>query len=330
MTTLKTIDAHIGGAAFRLVVDGFPVPRGQTMLDKREWAAQHTDRLRRSLMLEPRGHADLCGAVLTEPVSPGAHAGVLFMHNDGFGDLSGTGIIAVTTIALERGLLMPGGDGATIVFETTAGSIRARALLTGARVVRVSYDGVPSFVLHGGIAVTLGQRQVRADVAYGGAFYAIVDSESVGVPIDVAHAAELRRAGQEIARAIEASLTVVHPLDPRLHGIHGTIFTGPPHDSGADLRTVTVFADRAVARSAPGSGGAAVLSVLDAIGLVGEDAPFVCEGLIGTRLTVRVAGRTLVGDYNALVPEVEGSAWITGDHTFVVDEADPLREGFRF
>src|SRR5258706_194973 len=224
MTTLKTIDAHTGGAALRLVVDGFPLPRGQTMFDKRDWAAKHTAHLRRSLMLEPRGHAD---------------------------------------------------------------------------------------------------------VAYGGAFYAIVDGESVGVPVDAAHAPDLRRAGQEIARAVEASVIVAHPLEPRLRGIHGTIFTGPPHEPGADLRTVTVFADRAVARSAPGTGGAAIVSVLDAIGVLGADAPFVCEGLIGTRLTISVAGRTVVGDYNALVPEVEGSAWITGEHTFFIDEADPLADGFR-
>jgi trans-L-3-hydroxyproline dehydratase len=207
--------------------------------------------------------------------------------------------------------------------------VRVRARLAGTRVERVTYTGVPSFVLHGGVVVKLGARQVRADVAYGGAFYAIVDAESVGVPVDAAHAPDLRRAGQEIARAVEASVIVAHPLEPRLRGIHGTIFTGPPHEPGADLRTVTVFADRAVARSAPGTGGAAIVSVLDAIGVLGADAPFVCEGLIGTRLTIRVAGRTVVGDYNALVPEVEGSAWITGDHTFFIDEADPLADGFR-
>src|SRR5882762_2592639 len=141
---IKTIDAHVAGEPLRLVVDGFPSPRGGTMLAKREWAAKHADHLRRALVLEPRGHADLSGAVLTEPASPGAHAGVLFMHNDGFGDLSGTGVIGVTTIALARGLLMPGGDGTAIVFDTTAGTVRVRARLAGTRVERVTYTGVPS------------------------------------------------------------------------------------------------------------------------------------------------------------------------------------------
>ena len=328
MPTLKTIDAHVGGSPLRLIVDGFPSPRGQTMCDKRDWAREHADHLRRALILEPRGHIDICAAVLTEAAMPGAHAGVLFMDNDGFGDVSGTGVIAVTTIALERGLVMPGGDGHTVVFDTTAGTVRARATRGNERVERVSFAGVPSFVLHGGVVVKIGARIIRADVAFGGAFYAIVDGESVGVPLDAAHAWQLRALGQEIVRAIEPLLTAVHPLESRLQGIHGTIFTGPPHAPGADLRTVAVFADRGLARSPSGTGAAAILAVLDAIGLLG-DTPFVCEGLIGSRLTARVAGRTTVADYGALVPEVEGSAWITGDHSLIVDTADPLADGFR-
>jgi proline racemase len=347
MLMLKTIDAHAGGEPLRLVVDGFPAPRGQTMVDKREWARRHADRLRRALMLEPRGHADLCGSVLTEPVSPGSHAGILFMDNDGYGDLSGHGIIAAATIVLERRLLMPGGDGATIVFDTTAGAIRARAVfenaggveeprragMTGApdvRVERVAVTNAPSFVLHGGLAVAFGGRKIRADIAFGGAFHAIVDAEAVGVPIDAAHIPELRKAGHEISRAVEAMVDVAHPIEPRVHGIYGTVFTGPPHEEGhADLRTVGVFAKRSVNRSAPGTGASAIMAVLDAIGLLAPDRAFVCEGLVGTRLAGRVAGRTAVAEHSAVVPEIEGSAWITGEHTFYVHESDALGSGFR-
>src|SRR4051812_9482497 len=175
MLTLKTIDAHAAGEPLRLIVDGFPSPRGKTMLAKREWLAKHADHLRRALMLEPRGHADMYGALLTEPVMPGSHAGVLFMHNAGYSTMCGHGIIAVTTIALERGLIVPGGDGTTLVFDTPAGTVRARATLAGPRVGRVAFTGVPSFVLHGGLALKIGARTIRADVAFGGAFYAIVD-----------------------------------------------------------------------------------------------------------------------------------------------------------
>jgi proline racemase len=366
MLRVKTIDAHAGGEPLRLIVDGFPSPRGNTMLEKREWVRRHADHLRRALMLEPRGHADMYGAVLTEPVLPGSHAGVLFMHNEGYSTMCGHGIVAVTTIALERGLLVPGGDGATVVYDAPAGTICARAMLRSsvdpstssgssratsrddrlrmsedkdplalslskgeARVESVSFVNVPSFVLHGGLTVKIGSRQLRADVAFGGAFYAIVDSEAVGLPIDVAHLPELRRVGMEIKHAVESAHTIVHPMDAGLRGIYGTIFTGPPSDERADLRNVTIFADAEVDRSPCGTGTAAVMAVVDAMGLLSADKPFVHESLIGTRFNGRVTAHTVVGEHPAIVPEIEGSAWITGEHTFIVDDDDPLKDGFR-
>lgn len=380
MLRLKTIDAHAAGEPLRLVVDGFPSPRGKTMLQKREWVLRHADHLRRALMLEPRGHADMYGAILTEPVLPGSHAGVLFMHNEGYSTMCGHGIIAVTTIALERGLIMPGPAapepgpglaapepgpglaapepglaapkpaeraeaGHSIVYDSPAGTIRARARWAGrageaglsgpgasgwsGRVESVAFVNVPSFVLHGGLTVKLASRQIRADVAFGGAFYAIVDSEAVGLPIDTAHLPELRRVGMEIKEAIEATQTIAHPLEPGLCGIYGTIFTGPPSDERADLRNVTVFADAEVDRSPCGTGTAAVMAVVNAMGLLSGNKPFVHESLIGTKFTGRVSARTAVGDFEAIVPEIEGSAWITGEHTFLVDDDDPLKDGFR-
>jgi trans-L-3-hydroxyproline dehydratase len=197
------------------------------------------------------------------------------------------------------------------------------------RVESVAFLNVPSFVLHGGLTVKLTNRHVRADVAFGGAFYAIVDSEAVGLPIDGAHLAELRRVGMEIKHAIEAQQTVAHPLAPGLCGIYGTIFTGPASDEHADLRNVTIFAEAEVDRSPCGTGTAAVMAVIDAMGLLDDERPFVHESLIGTRFSGRVASRTIVGDYPAIVPEIEGSAWITGEHTFIVDDDDPLKNGFR-
>jgi proline racemase len=341
MLTVRTIDAHAAGEPLRLIVDGFPSPRGKTMLEKREWVRRNADHLRRALMLEPRGHADMYGAILTEATTPGSHAGVLFMHNEGYSTMCGHGIIAVTTIALERGLLMPGGDGATIVYDSPAGVIRATAKLASAlapggpphdltnRVESVSFLNVPSFVLYGGLTVKLPTRSVRADVAFGGAFYAIVDSEAVGLPIDAAHLPELRRVGMEIKHAIEAVHPVVHPLDPELQGIYGTIFTGPPNDTRADLRNVAIFADAEVDRSPCGTGTAAVMAVIDAMGLLPDDKLFVHESIIGTVFRGRIASRTAVGESPAIVPRLEGSAWITGEHTFLIDERDPLKTGFR-
>jgi proline racemase len=332
---IRTIDAHAAGAPLRLVVDGFPSPVGSTMAEKRDWVSANVDHLRRSLVLEPRGHADMCGAVLTEPVSPGAHAGVLFFDNDGCGAMSGHGIIAVTTIALERGLLMPGGDGTAVVFDTAAGVVGAKAVVrTDAsgttRVERVSFLNVPAFVMFAGVAIQAGGRHLRADVAYGGAFYAIVDGEAAGVAIDGAHVPELRRTGSAIRRSIESVVrTIAHPLEAAPAGIDGTIFTGPAQAEGADLRNATVFADGQLDRSPSGTGMSAVMSVLDAMGLLDGERPFVEESIIGTRISGRVVSRTEVGGYPAVVTEIEGSAWITGEHAFAIDDRDPLKDGFR-
>jgi len=306
------------------------------MLEKRAWVKKHADHARRALMLEPRGHADMYGAVLTEPVTPGADAGVLFMHNEGYSTMCGHGIVAVTTMAIERSLIHPR-EPHTIVYDAPAGPIRARALVDARtdggesrlRVDRVAFDNVPSFVFAPGLAIRAAGRDLKVDVAFGGAFYAILDAEAAGLAVTPARLPDLRRVGMEIKRAVEAALTVVHPLDKGLNGIYGTIFTGPPERSDADLKNVTIFADAEVDRSPCGTGTCAVMAVLDAMGLMPQGRAFGHESLIGTLFNGRITGRTRVGDFDAILPELEGSAWITGEHVFLVDDEDPLKAGFR-
>jgi trans-L-3-hydroxyproline dehydratase len=327
MITIRCIDGHTAGEPLRLIVDGFPTIEGRTILEKREFIREHHDDLRRALMLEPRGHLDMYGALLTEPEHEGSDAGVLFMHNEGYSTMCGHGVIAVTTMAIERGLIVPRTPGA-IVLDAPAGQIRARANMQGGRVESVSFENVPSFVLHGGVPVRLGSRELRADVAFGGAFYAIVDSEAVGIPVVPERLGDLRRAGMEIKHAVEAAVKVAHPTEPGLHGIYGTIFTGPASGQ-ADLRNVTIFAEAEVDRSPCGTGTAAVMAVLAAMGLLGPDQPFINESIIGTTFRGRVLRDTMVGELPAIVPEIEGSAYITGESTFIIDERDPLKFGFR-
>ncbi len=341
---IQTIDAHAAGEPLRLIVSGFPSPDGRTMLEKRAWLRRHVDHLRRALMLEPRGHADMYGALLTEPVTKDADAGILFMHNEGYSTMCGHGVMAVVTIAIERQLLMPRDPDGAILLDSPAGLIRARAHLVGRdrghggstapdaapiRVEKVSFINVPSFVLQAGLRLKAGGRDLAVDVAFGGAFYALVDSEAAGVPLDRAHVQELRRLGMEIKQQVESRQKIVHPQDPGLTGIYGTIFTAPAQSEDADLRQVTIFADAEVDRSPCGTCTSATMAVLDAMGLLSEDRPFVPESIIGTRFEGRVAGRTTVGDFPAVVPEISGSAWITGEHTFLIDEDDPLSHGFR-
>jgi proline racemase len=350
---IRTIDAHAAGEPLRLVIDGLPAPEGRTMLEKRAWAIKRLDHLRKSLMLEPRGHTDMYGALLTEPSSRDAQAGVLFMHNEGWSTMCGHGIIAVTTIAIERGLIWlaspePGGGGGSnaghasegakptsleIHYDTPAGPVQARAHLShygdAVRVESVAFRNVASFVFEPSLMVSIGARKIPVDVAFGGAFYAIVDSEAAGVPIDSAHLPELRKLGMTIAREVEKLRRIVHPIDAGLEGIYGTIFTAPAQLADAHLRNVTVFADAEVDRSPCGTGTAAVMAVLNDMGLLLDDVPFVHESIVGTTFKGRVVDRVKVGEKPAIVPEIEGSAWITGEHTFLIDGDDPLKAGFR-
>jgi proline racemase len=335
---IQTIDAHAAGEPLRLVIDGLPSPEGRTMLEKRAWAMKRLDHLRRGLMLEPRGHTDMYGALLTEPVSPDANAGVLFMHNEGWSTMCGHGIIAVTTMAFERELIWSSTSAekaaiAEIRYDTPAGLVHARAHLAhhgdSVRVESVAFRNVASFVFEPSLLVTVAGRRIPVDVAFGGAFYAIVDSEAAGVPIDAQHLPELRKLGMAIAREVERLRRVVHPNDPGLEGIYGTIFTAPAQLAEAHLRNVTVFADAEVDRSPCGTGTAAVMAVLNDMGLLLDDVPFVHESIVGTTFKGRVVDRAEVGERQAIVPEIEGSAWITGEHTFLIDGDDPLKAGFR-
>ncbi|HUF24659.1 MAG TPA: proline racemase family protein [Vicinamibacterales bacterium] len=332
MRTFRTIDAHTAGEPLRLIVDGWPEPEGATILERRDYAKRRQDRFRRALMLEPRGHADMYGALLTPPEREGSDTGVLFMHNEGFSTMCGHGVIAVVTILIERFEQYAGAR--EIVLDVPAGRIAARARVTvrkdgSRRVESVAFANVPSFVLAAGVPVTARGRTFRVDVAFGGAFYAICDAEGAGLGVAPERLHDLRELSVEIRAQVEKAVRVVHPLEGGLHGIYGTIFTGPPNSSAADLRNVTVFADREVDRSPCGSGTAAVMAVLDAMGMLPADHVFTHESIIDTTFRGRVLERTMVADLPAIVAEIEGSASITGDHVFVVSDDDPLAEGFR-
>ena len=327
MTRIKTIDAEVAGEALRLIVGGGPSVPGRTMADKRTWLGKHGEELRRLLMLEPRGHAGMHGALLTEPVSPGSHAGLLSMHAAGFPLVSGESIIGAVTIALEHKLIE--GIDEDVRIDTPIGLFRARPRLgatgasgatgapgAGARVISVAVTGVPSFVHSPGVPVRIGSRNITVDIAFGGEFYAIADSEAVGIPIDMKNASALVRMGREIKDAVESTIQVQHPLDRKLTDIHGALFTGAPR-AGGDLRSVTVL-DGEVLRRSPGvAGTAALMAVLDAMGLLTEGFQLTHEGVLGTTLRGSVVSRQQIDGMPAVIPVIEGSASVTGIHEFV-------------
>lgn len=325
---LTTIDAHTGGEPLRIITGGVPPLQGETILERRRYFREHLDHVRRVLMYEPRGHHGMYGCVITPPVSPDAAFGVLFMHNEGYSTMCGHGIIAVVTAAIETGLLQAADPVQDIVIDSPAGRIIARANAEGAQVKSVSFENVPSFVFAQDVPIEWEDRTFHVDIAFGGAFYAVVQAKDLGVTVEIEQLSALQEWGQRIKEQIEAKMRVVHPLEPELVGIYGVIISDDPKKPDSDLRNVTIFADKQVDRSPCGTGTAARLATLFARGQLGLGERFVHEGIVGSQFVGRVVETTQVGDYAAVVPTIEGTAFITGLHQFVVDPDDPLADGF--
>ncbi len=269
---ISTIESHAGGEPLRIVTAGVPPLPGATILERRAAMREHHDDLRRLLMWEPRGHADMYGCLLTPPVTPGATYGVLFMHNEGFSTMCGHGIIALTTALLETGMVPRQEPVTEIGYDTPAGYVLARAEVAGDRVRRVTFRNVPSFVHTTALPIVVEGREIAVDVAFGGAFYALVEAETLapGLTIEPHRASELVARGMAVKRAVEAAARIAHPDEPGLHGIYGTIITGPPAQPGAHSRNVTIFAEGEVDRSPTGTGVAARLAALHARGSAGR------------------------------------------------------------
>lgn len=327
---ITTIDAHTAGEPLRIITGGLPEIPGDTILEKRRYAQEHLDGLRRALMWEPRGHADMYGCILTPPVTADGDVGVLFMHNEGFSTMCGHGIIGLVKVGVEAGALPADGPAPTVKIDTPAGRVVATAHMDGGTVKRVSFINVDSFVLEQDLKVEVpGLGRVTADVAFGGAFYAYVDAGSVGLTLAPEHAQALIDAGMRIKRAIMERHPLRHPAgEEDLNFLYGTIFVGPPGEGEAHSANVCVFAEGEVDRCPTGTGVSGRLAIHHARGELGVNEPMVVESILGTRFTGRVVATTRVGHLPAVVPEITGSAHITGRHEFVIDREDPLREGF--
>jgi len=325
---LTTIDAHAAGEPLRVVTGGYPELPGRTMLEKRQVARDRFDHLRHALMLEPRGHADMYGAILTPPVTPDGDLGVLFMHHAGYSTMCGHGIIALVKVGIENGLWPGAGTASVVRIDTPAGRVTARPHLVGDRVARVSFVNVPSFVLTPALEVAVpGLGRVRGTVAFGGAFYMYVDAGPLGLDVTPANYARLIDAGMAIKRAVIASHPIVHPAgDPDLNFLYGTILS-QPGTPPVHSRNVCIFADGEVDRSPTGTGVSGRAAILHARGELAAGDTITIESLIGTRFDVRVVETTQVAGRPAVIPEVTGEAYLTGRHEFLIDPEDPLRAG---
>ncbi len=327
--TYTTIDAHTAGEPLRIVTAGVPRLLGKTILEKRRYAKENLDYIRRALIWEPRGHADMYGAYITEPVSEHADLGTVFMHNEGYSDMCGHGIIALATVAVVQGLVRTTTPETRVGIDSPAGFIEAFVQWDGRKVGTVKFRNVPSFLYKKDVVIdTPSFGKLTVDIAFGGAFYAYLNDDAANISVHPDNYRQLILLGDEVKKAVMATTPVQHPLEPELNTLYGTIIDGQPRFAGSTQSNVCVFADREVDRSPTGTGTAGRVAQLYARNKLKLGETMVNESIIGTTFTGKVLEETKVGDFDAVIPEVSGRAFITGFNQWVVEEDDPVAEGF--
>lgn len=326
---ISTIEAHAAGEPLRVITEGFPPLPGKTMTEKRRLARKKWDRLRTALMWEPRGHADMYGALITDPVTPDGDLGVLFLHNEGFSTMCGHGIIALTTVIFETDCVPLDKKKSLLRIDSPAGRVTVRAQMKGKRVHSVSFVNVPSFVFCMDREVEVPKvGRVPYDIAFGGAFYAFCRAETFGLDLKPENHRELIHIGRAVKTAVAGVQSVTHPENGDLGFLYGTIFIGPPHHASHHSRNVCVFADGELDRSPTGTGLSARAALHYARRELKIGETFAVESILGTVFKGKIIKTGHLGSYESVIPEISGSAYITGRNEFRFDSRDPLRFGF--
>ncbi len=347
---VETLDLHCAGEPLRLIRSGYPAVPQLPINERREWVREHADGFRRLLMYEPRGHRDMYGAVLLAPHREDADIAVLFMHNEGYSTMCGHGIIALTQGLIEEGLYLATTPTTEIRWETPAGLVTATAEVSvgvGAEpVVRsVRFENVPAY-LHAerlvmrprgvrlfGMAAE--RKGLSVQLAFGGAYYGIVDVAELGMRVVPEQIDQLTRAGAAITDALRRDHTPAHPTDGSLGFVYGTVLvdSDPPTSpdglaADATVRNVTVFADAEVDRSPCGSGTSALLAARHALGASTIGDSIVNASITGEAFSARIESATTLGEHEAVITSIEGHGYVTGHQRFVLDERDRLGQGF--
>ena len=329
---ISTIDMHTGGEPLRVIVDGFPELKGNCVLDYRRYCKENYDYLRTALMFEPRGHADMYGCILTPPNDDAGDFGVVFLHNEGYSTMCGHAIIGPATLAIQMEWVEVNEGDHIIKIDAPCGRITSYATVEIGILKAVRFHCVPSFVagLDKKVAVP-GLGNVTYDLAYGGAYYAYVDMEKNDFEFDLSKNAyqELIKNGMDIKHAVmNKDPDIFHPFDKELGFLYGTIFLSKSEKKGIDSRNVCIFADGEVDRSPTGSGvsGRMAIHYLRNEITIGDSMQI--ESITDAVFIGSVIDEVDFGPFKAVIPQVEGTAFITGMHTFVIDPKDPMKDGF--
>ena len=327
---IQTIDMHTGGEPLRVILSGIPEIKGSTVLEKRSYMKSHFDHFRKLLMLEPRGHADMYGLIKVDAERDDSDFGVLFMHNEGYSTMCGHATIAITKLAVDFGWVNSNEGINEIRIDAPCGQIKAFARVENNKVKNTWFEGVPSFVIALDEVLVLPEYgEINYDLAYGGAFYAYVNSGQFDLDLTPENYQQIRTLGMMVKKEIiRTKYNVIHPFEKDLSYIYGTILIGEPVSDGVTSRNVCVFADGEVDRSPTGSGVSGRMAIHALKNELPEGKPMIIESILGTKFTCSYRWTSDFGPHKAVIPEVHGEAFYTGVHSFFHEEADSTGSGF--
>lgn len=326
--TFLAIDSHTMGEPTRVVLDGFPDLEGNSMMERKKFLEENYDYYRTALMLEPRGHKDMFGAIVTEPITPEADLGVIFMDSGGYLNMCGHGSIGTATIAVEAGLVTVTEPYTNVVLETPAGIIRTHVKVENGKAIEVSILNVPAFLYKENVEIEIdGYKKFTVDIAFGGSFFALIDEEKIGIEIKPENLDKITTLGMKIIETINNTIEIQHPyLD--ITTVDLAEFYGKYTNPKANMKNVVIFGESQVDRSPCGTGTSAKVATLYAKGKLALGEEFIYESITGSMFKGIATKETMVDEYKAIIPQITGSAYITGMNQILLDKDDPLEYGF--
>ena len=327
--TFFCVDGHTCGNPVRLVAGGGPRLEGANMVEKRAHFLREFDWIRTGLMFEPRGHDMMSGAILYPPTRADCDIAFLFIETSGCLPMCGHGTIGTVTMALERGLVTPREKG-VLRIDTPAGLVEARYQEKDGYVDNVRITNVGSFLHSADLEAEVeGLGLIKADVAYGGNSYAIIEPQKNFPGLEHVNPSDILRWSPKVREAFRAKYQFVHPENPAINGLSHVMWTGTPTHKEAHAKNAVFYGDKAIDRSPCGTGTSARMAQWAARGTLKPGDDFIHESIIGTLFRGRVEKAVTLGSYSGIIPSIEGWARMTGYNTIFIDDRDPLAHGFQ-
>lgn len=326
--SIHAVDSHTMGEPTRIVIGGINAIPGKTMPEKKAYLEKNLDHVRTGIMLEPRGHNDMFGSILTQPCSDEADLGIIFMDGGGYLNMCGHGTIGAMTVAVETGMIPKVEPITKVVLEAPAGLVYGDVRVENGKVKSVSFNNVPAYYDRKETIDLPGYGKIEFDIAFGGSFFAILHAKQLNLKVEPKNAQKLCEVGMQIRDIINKEIKVQHPTLEHIKTVDLVEIYDEPTHPDATYKNVVVFGQGQVDRSPCGTGTSAKLATLHAKGELKEGEKFVYESIAGTLFEGEIVGKTKIGDQDAIIPRITGAAYITGFNHFVFDDEDPLVDGF--